>query len=51
MSTVESAEYNWAAVHEGMWQVLNDYINEKNVNVWVDCQWRVAGKTGTVVHA
>ena len=47
MSTVESAEYNWAAVHEGMWQVLNDYINEKNVNVWVDCQWRVAGKTGT----
>lgn len=47
MSTVESAEYNWAAVHEGMWQVLNDYINEKNVNVWVDCPWRVAGKTGT----
>ena len=47
MSTVESAEYNWAAVHEGMWQVLNAYINEKNVNVWVDCQWRVAGKTGT----
>ena len=47
MSTVESAEYNWAAVHEGMWQVLNDYINEKNVNVWVDCQWLVAGKTGT----
>ena len=47
MSTVESAEYNWAAVHEGMRQVLNDYINEKNVNVWVDCQWRVAGKTGT----
>ena len=47
MSTVESAEYNWASVHEGMWQVLNDYINEKNVNVWVDCQWRVAGKTGT----
>ena len=47
MSTVESADYNWAAVHEGMWQVLNDYINEKNVNVWVDCQWRVAGKTGT----
>lgn len=47
MSTVESAEYNWAAVHDGMWQVLNDYINEKNVNVWVDCQWRVAGKTGT----
>lgn len=47
MSTVESAEYNWAAVHKGMWQVLNDYINEKNVNVWVDCQWRVAGKTGT----
>ena len=47
MSTVESAEYNWAAVHEGMWEVLNDYINEKNVNVWVDCPWRVAGETGT----
>lgn len=47
MSTVESAEYNWAAVHEGMWEVLNDYINEKNVNVWVDCPWHVAGKTGT----
>ncbi len=47
MSTVESADYNWDAVHEGMWEVLNDYVNEKNVNVWVDCQWRVAGKTGT----
>ena len=23
---------------EGMWRVPNDYINEKNVNVWVDCQ-------------
>ena len=47
LSTVETADYNWAAVHEGMWQVLNDYNNAKNVEVWVDCALRVAGKTGT----
>ena len=47
LSVVESADYNWAAVHEGMWKVLNDYINEANVEVWASCPWRVAGKTGT----
>ena len=47
LSVVESAEYNWAAVHEGMWKVLNDYINAANVEVWASCPWRVAGKTGT----
>lgn len=47
MSTVETGQYNWDAVHEGMYKVLNDYINEKNVLQWVDCAWTVAGKTGT----
>ena len=47
MSTVETGQYNWDAVHEGMYKVLNDYINEKNVMEWVDCAWTVAGKTGT----
>ena len=47
LSVVESADYNWAAVHEGMWKVLNDYINAANVEVWASCPWRVAGKTGT----
>ena len=47
LSTVETAQYNWDAVHEGMWKVVNDYINEANVEVWVDCPWRIAGKTGT----
>lgn len=47
LSTVETADYNWAAVHEGMWLVLNDYINAKNVLQWYDCALKVAGKTGT----
>lgn len=47
LSTVETADYNWAAVHEGMWLVLNDYINAKNVEQWYDCALKVAGKTGT----
>ena len=47
MSTVETAQYNWDAVHEGMWLVLNDYVNENNANIWVPCAWRCAGKTGT----
>ena len=48
LSTVESADYNWAAVHEGMYEVLHDWAhNGKNVEVWVDCEWTVAGKTGT----
>ena len=47
MSSVETAQYNWDAVHEGMWLVLNDYTNETNANIWVPCAWRCAGKTGT----
>ena len=48
LSTVESADYNWAAVHEGMYQVLHDWgANPTNVEVWLDCAWEVAGKTGT----
>ena len=47
LSTVETADYNCSAVHEGMWLVLNDYINEKNVLEWYDCALKVAGKTGT----
>ena len=47
MSSVETADYNWDAVHEGMWKVLNDYTNETNANIWVPCAWRCAGKTGT----
>ena len=47
LSTVETGQFNWDAVHEGMWLVLNDYTNAANVEKWVDCAWRVAGKTGT----
>lgn len=48
MSTVETADYNWAAVHEGMYLVLNDYAaNGTNAKVWADCPWITAGKTGT----
>ncbi len=47
LSIVQSADYNWDAVHEGMYQVLNDYINVANVEVWSSCPWICAGKTGT----
>ena len=48
MSVVESAEYNWAAVHEGMWEVLHNWeYNGTNAEIWADCAWNVAGKTGT----
>ena len=47
LNVILSADYNWDAVHEGMWKVLNDYINEANVMEWVDCAWRCAGKMGT----
>ncbi len=48
LSVVESADYNWAAVHEGMYLVLNDWAaNGANAEHWVDCKWKVAGKTGT----
>ncbi|MBQ9249502.1 MAG: hypothetical protein IJ179_03940 [Oscillospiraceae bacterium] len=47
LSIVQSPEYNWEAVHQGMYMVLNDYVNEANVLEWVDCPWICAGKTGT----
>lgn len=47
LSIVKSADYNWAAVQEGMWQVLNSPWNEANYNVWITCPWVCAGKTGT----
>lgn len=48
LSTVETADYNWAAVHEGMRLVLSDWEhNSKNVEHWFDCALKVAGKTGT----
>ena len=48
LSTVETADYNWAAVQEGMYEVLHDWSNNaKNVEVWFDCALEVAGKTGT----
>lgn len=48
MSVVESADYNWAAVHEGMWKVLHDWEhNGTNAEIWATCAWNMAGKTGT----
>ncbi|MBR1456578.1 MAG: hypothetical protein IJ594_05400 [Oscillospiraceae bacterium] len=47
LSIVQSADYNWDAVHKGMYMVLNDYVNEANVLEWVGCPWICAGKTGT----
>ena len=47
LSTVESGEYNWEAVHEGMWMVLNSPWNEQNYLEWLNCAWTCAGKTGT----
>ena len=47
LNTIRSADYNWAAIHEGMYLVLNDWGNEKNALWWADCPWICAGKTGT----
>ena len=48
LSSINSAEYNWAAVHQGMYLVLHDWsVNENNAKWWADCAWKVAGKTGT----
>ena len=47
LSTVESPQYNWDAVHEGMKQVLNEPMNETNYLNFYDCAVTVAGKTGT----
>ena len=48
LSVVQSDEWNWDAVHEGMHLVLHDWsVNEANAKWWADCAWDVAGKTGT----
>ena len=47
LSEVESADYNWAAVHKGMYEVLHSWDNQANVEAWLTCPWTVAGKTGT----
>lgn len=47
LSEVNSAEYNWDAVHQGMWEVLNSPLNEANYINFADCSWITAGKTGT----
>lgn len=47
LSTVETADYNWAAVQEGMEQVVNSPYNASNYLNFIDCAWHVAGKTGT----
>lgn len=47
MSTVETADYNWEAVHAGMELVINDPINLQNYENFIDCAWHIAGKTGT----
>ncbi len=50
LSTVESAEYNWDAVHEGMLEVANDLGNNPNVAKYFVDQvqsQRTAAKTGT----
>ena len=47
MAVIDSAEYNWAAVHKGMHEVLNSPWNATNYLEWIGCKWRCAGKTGT----
>ncbi len=47
LNTIRSADYNWSAIHEGMYLVLNDWGNLQNAEVWVDAPWICAGKTGT----
>ncbi|MGI5976803.1 MAG: penicillin-binding transpeptidase domain-containing protein [Candidatus Limivicinus sp.] len=47
MSTVDTADYNWAAVQEGMRLVVNSPLNLSNYELFSPCKWIVAGKTGT----
>lgn len=50
LSTVETAQYNWDAVHEGMFEVANDLGNNGSVaKYFVDqvSSQRTAAKTGT----
>jgi penicillin-binding protein 2 len=46
MATVNSYDFNWAAVQYGMHEVLNSPWTA-NYPFWVDCRWTCAGKTGT----
>ncbi len=46
MATIESYDFNWAAVQYGMHEVLNSPWTA-NYPYWVDCRWTCAGKTGT----
>ena len=47
MAFIDSAEWNWAAVHKGMHEVLNSPWNATNYLEWIGCKWTCAGKTGT----
>ena len=47
LSSVESPQYNWDAIHEGMKEVINSPLNETNYLNFYDCAVTVAGKTGT----
>lgn len=47
LSQVESDSWNWDAVHEGMYLVINSPMNEANYLNWITCNWTCAGKTGT----
>lgn len=47
MSVVESDSWNWDAVHDGMYLVLNSPMNEQNYLEWITCPWTCCGKTGT----
>lgn len=49
MSTVTSAQYNWDAVHEGMFEVANNWQNEGVAKYFIDLpqSQRTAAKTGT----
>lgn len=49
MSTVTSAQYNWDAVHEGMYEVANNWQNEAVAKYFIDQpqSQRTAAKTGT----
>lgn len=47
LSQVESDSWNWDAIHEGMYLVINSPMNEANYLNWITCNWTCAGKTGT----
>lgn len=47
LSQVKSDSWNWDAVHEGMYLVINSPMNEANYLNWITCNWTCAGKTGT----